>query len=225
MPDQGSPDLLYHWPAAAAFGRAVPKARFYEHGKVSAAVRQKFVDQVQRVVWAYKLADSTVRLQGTPAVPELQVFSVEAKGEDVEDVVLSAIDRTVHFPVIFEVVAAGRIRMVAVHKTLSGASPKMGTYFSTPWHPIDAERQALPTALDLPALYEALLAAVLPIPLRVGETVSAATDRMNQAEKLQREIAALEKRLRTEPQLNRKIDIRKQVLERQAALADLADVK
>jgi hypothetical protein len=221
MPDQGSAGPLYRWPAAAAFGRTVPKARFYEHGNVSAAVRQKFVDQVKRVVWAYKLADSTVRLQGTPAVPELQVFSVEAKGDDVAVAVLSAIDKAVHFPVVFEVVAAGRIRMVAAHKALGGPSPKVGTYFSSSWRPIDAERQALPTALDLPALYEAVLAALLPIPLRVGETVSAATDRMNQAHKLQREIAALSARLHNEPQANRKLALRRELKERQVALSSL----
>ena len=46
---------------------------------------------------------------------------------------------------------------------------------------------------------------------------------MNQARKLQREMFALEKKLRTEPQLNRKIELRRQLREREAALSELTD--
>jgi len=215
--------VLYRWPANAAFGRAVPKTKFYEHGNVRTALREKFVDDVQRIIWAYKLADDTVRLRGTVAVPEIQVFTIETKGADVSDEVLAAIDKTVHFPIIFEVASTERVRMAATQKSLDGKTPRIATYFTTDWQPADAPRQPLPTALDLPSLYEALLASLLPVATRVGETVSEATDRLDRTRKLQREIAALEKKLRTEPQLSRKIELRRQLKERETVLAELTD--
>ena len=39
-------DILYRWPEAAKFGKRVPKEKFYEHGTVSAAVREKFIGEV-----------------------------------------------------------------------------------------------------------------------------------------------------------------------------------
>lgn len=216
-------DALYRWPANAAFGRAIPKSRFYEHGSVRTALREKFVSDIQRITWAYKLADSTIRLQGSKAVPEIQVFTIDTKGADVTDDVLAAIDKSVRFPVIFEVASTDRIRMVAAQKILGGASPRIGSYFTTGWQPADTPRQPMPTAVDLPSLYEALLAGLLPTKPRAGETVSEATGRMNTARKLQREIAALEKKLRNEPQLNRKIELRRQLQDREAALAELTD--
>jgi hypothetical protein len=75
--------------------------------------------------------------------------------------------------------------------------------------------------LDLPTLYEALLISLLPVATRRGESVSHATDRMDQARKLKHEIATLEKKLRTEPQLNRKIELRRQIKERTAVLTEL----
>ncbi|WP_448389744.1 DUF4391 domain-containing protein [Microbacterium aurum] len=214
---------LYRWPASAAFGRPVPKTKFYEHGNVRAALREKFVDDIQRITWAYKLADTTIHLGGSDAVPEIQVFTIETKRQDVADDVLAAIDKSVHFPLIFEITGPDRVRMVAAQKTLGTTSPRVGTYFSTEWLPADAPRCSLPTAIDLSSLYEAILASLLPLPTRVGETVSDATDRMNAARKLQREIAALEKKLRTEPQLNRKIDLRKQLKDRAATLVELTN--
>lgn len=61
--------LLYRWPVAAKFGRTVPKTKFYEHGTVPGAVRDKFVSEIQRITWAYKLAQSTINLPGNADVP------------------------------------------------------------------------------------------------------------------------------------------------------------
>lgn len=215
--------VLFRWPANAAFGRTVPKTKFYEHGNARTALREKFVDDVQRVTWAYKLADDTIRLRGTTAVPEIQVFTVETKGADVSDDVLTAIDRTVHFPIIFEVASGDRVRTVAAQKSLNGKTPTISAYFTTGWQAVNAPRRPLPTALDLPGLYEALLTALLPVETRVGESVSEATDRLDCTRKLQREITAMEKKLRTEPQLNRKIELRRQIKERTAVLTELTD--
>lgn len=215
--------VLFRWPPAAAFGRTVPKTKFYEHGNVRTALREKFVDDIQRITWAYKLAEDTIRLRGTAAVPEIQVFTVKAKGADVSDDVLTAIDKSVHFPIIFEVATGESVRTVAARKSLSGKTPTISAYFTTAWLPADAVRRPLPTALDLAGLFEAILTALLPVDTRAGETVSEATDRLDRARKLQREIAALEKKLRTEPQLNRKIELRRQMKERGAVLAELTD--
>lgn len=111
--------------------------------------------------------------------------------------------------------------MVAAHKTLGGTTPKVGPYFTAAWLPLDTARTPLPAAIDLSALYEALLAPLLPVASRRGESVSAATERMERAKKLEREIAALERKLRTEPQLNRKVELRRALKDRQAALAAL----
>lgn len=216
--------VLYRWPANAAFGRTIPKTKFYEHGNVRTALREKFVDDIQRITWAYKLADDTIRLRGTTAVPEIQIFTIETKGEDVSDDVLTAIDRSVHFPIIFEVASNDRLRTVAAQKALDGKVPKIGPYFTTDWQPSGAPRRPLPTALDLPSLYEAILTSLLPVTTRVGETVSQATERLDHARKLEREIAALDKKLRTELQLNRKIELRKQIKERTAVLTELIDL-
>jgi len=221
MPDEPQGLALYRWPAAAKFGRVVPKSRFYEHGNVRTALRDKFVDEIQRITWAYKLAQSTIRLRGTQAVPEIQVFAVETKGDDVGNEVLKAIDKSVHFPIVFEVLRGNATRMVAAHKVLGGSSPKVGSYFTTDWFPTETDRVPLPAAIDLSALYEAVMTSLLPMGARRGESVSGATARMEIAKKLEREIAALERRLRNEPQLNRKVELRRELRDRQAALAAL----
>jgi hypothetical protein len=219
--------LLYGWPATAKFGRVVPKSKFYEHTSISATVRKKFVSEVQRIIWAYKLADETIHLRGDAAVPEIQIFGIDAKNEDVTDDVLTTIDKAIQFPIIFEINRGNdeqaQTRMVAAHKQLGGSTPRLSSYFTTSWESADAPRVPLPLALDLPSLYTGLLTPMLPIAARPGEKVSETTSRMDRARKLEREIATLQKRLNAEPQLNRKVEVRREVRDRAAALAALTD--
>ena len=215
-------DILYRWPEAARFGRRVPKQKFYELGTVSTAVREKFIAQVQRISWAYKLAESTVNLPASPAVPEVQVFTIDAKTDDVGEAVLNAIDKAIPFPIIFEITRSigeqPEVRTVAAHKQLGAAAPKHSAYYSTGWQSGDATRQLLPTAITLPALYAARLQPLTPITARAGEEMSDVADRLAMVRKLEREVSALERKLRTEPQLNRKFELRRALKSKQDEL-------
>ncbi|MFZ2510039.1 MAG: DUF4391 domain-containing protein [Gordonia sp. (in: high G+C Gram-positive bacteria)] len=221
------PDLLYRWPEAAKFGRRVPKEKFYGHGSVSTSVREQFVAEVQRINWAYKLAETTINLVGDTAVPEIQVFQLDAKAADVSDAVLTAIDRAVPFPIVFEVnrhrSESDDVRMVAAHKQLGAGTPKLSSYYSTAWLPADAPRDPLPTAISLPALYAALLQPLTPLALRPGEEMSEVSDRLNAARKLEREVTALERKLRNEPQFNRKVELRRTLKAKQDELTELVE--
>ncbi|MDN4520145.1 DUF4391 domain-containing protein [Mycolicibacterium austroafricanum] len=214
--------LLYRWPVAAKFGRTVPKTKFYEHGTVPGAVRDKFVTEVQRITWAYKLAQSTINLPGNADVPEIQIFQIDTKGDDVSESVLAAIDKAVKTPIIFEIVTGEgdeqRVRMAGSHKQAGHATPKLSAYYTTDWQPQDAERQPLPTAISLPSLYTALLAPLTPVSARPGEELSDVAARLQAVRKLEREVASLERKLRAEPQLNRKVELRRALKTKQAEL-------
>ena len=212
-------ERLYKWPVAAKLGSRVPKEKFYEYGNVSTAIRGKLVSEVQRITWAYKLAESTINLPGSVSVPEIQVFHIDAKAGDVDDQVLATIDKAVQYPLIFEVmreIADGpQVRMVAAHKQLTSGASRLSGYFSTGWLPADAERQSLPIAISLAALYVAVLDPLAPVAARPGEETAQIADRFATVEKLEREIAVLERKLRTEPQLNRKIEMRRALMAKQ----------
>lgn len=215
-------DLLYQWPSAAYFGRRVPKEKFYERANVNTALREKFVAEIDHVIWAYDLAQTSINLEGTDEVPDIAVFQVKAKGMDVSEQVLSAVDRSMPRPLIFEinrdVAGKGEIRMVAAHKQIGAGVPKISQYFSTGWQDADAERQPLPTAITLPALYAALLEPLTKIETRPGESMSEVAERVKTVSKLEREIKALERKLHNEKQFNRKVELRRTLKTKQAQL-------
>ncbi|WP_326831560.1 DUF4391 domain-containing protein [Arthrobacter sp. BL-252-APC-1A] len=220
--DEGSVHLLYKWPSGAEFGSRVPKEKIYDQVGFPALAREKFVSEVQRIVWTHKLAPATVNLPGTLEVAEIQVFRIDAKGGEVSDSVLSAIDKAVKFPIIFELVGGEgenrKICMAAAHKQIRTGTPALSQHFRTAWQRLAADRSPLPAAIDLGGLYTALLTPLLPVATRAGDDVSEVAARLVSVRKLEREIATLERKLRTEPQLNRKIELRRTLKIKQAEL-------
>ena len=218
-------DILYEWPTGAQFGARIPKERFYERTANSSSLREKFVSEVQRITWMYKLAEATINLPSSAEVPEIEVLRLEPKGSDVSGSVLVAIDKAIPNPVIFEIHRMDRgnpsVRMVAAHKIVRSAAPQPSAYFSTGWMPADTCRTAMPIAITLPALYSALVTPLTTITSRPGEDPSEVAARLDAVRKLEREISTLERKLRTEPQLNRKVELRRTLTERRAALMAL----
>lgn len=217
---------LIQWPETAKVDRVIPKERLYAEASAGAALKQRFVDEVQRVRWAYKLGDESLRLAPGETVTEIQVFVLELKGSGLDNSVLASIDKAIPSQIIFELRREDGLwteqAMTAAYKR-AGGKTKGTDYLRTGWIGSDQPRIPLPAALDMDGLYSQLLGRLLPHPIWPVEELSDALDRMGRIRGLTREIAALEKKLRTEPQLNRKIELRRQIKERTTVLTELTD--
>lgn len=207
------PSSLFAYPEQAAFGKVLPKNKIYAHAKPTRKLQQRFTDEVAKIVWQFKLAPETLRIPARAGIEEVQVFRVMLK-EAVEDGftldVLRCIDKAIGFPIIFEVLAQGRIRAVAAYKRPSeGDASKwvLGDYFMSPWLPIDTPRSPMPVALDLSALYTLLLRRLMPYPPLPGESLRAHAERLGRIQSLEKERTTLEARLGREKQYNRKIEL------------------
>ena len=218
---------LYLWPKSAEVGRIVPKQKFYEHTKISTATKQKFIDDVQQIVWAFKLAEETVGLRGTEEVPEIQIFSIQAKGDDISNLVLATIDRAIPLPIIFEVhrhsARQKQLRVTAAHKPVGRAKPKPAAYFTSGWLPAGNDRKPLPPGIDLPRLYGQLLSPLLPTPVKPEEGLEKAIVRSDEIRRLERETSRLEVKMKNEPQFNRKVELRRELKILAAQLTALAE--
>jgi len=198
------------YPAQAAYGRTLPKNKLYGHSRASTRLKNLFVQQVEQIVWQFKLAPETINLPARPAVPEIQVFGIQLKTPELSFDVLRAIDQAVRFPIIFELAHAGRMQVVACHKRPSEADASrwvLSDYFASGWLADPAERGAMPVALHLGGLYEQLLRALLPLPARPRETLSEHVARLDALAAKQREADKTAAKLEKERQFNRKVAI------------------
>ena len=221
---------LYKFPQQAKVDRLIPKNKFYEQGKANTKIEQLFVNQVENIRWAYKLASSTIHLQDQEDLKEIQIFRVKSRVEDLDVSILSFIDKLILTPIIFEVVYQDKVKVVATYKRLNQADKTkavIGQYYASEWLE-DHDRIELPLYLKLADLYEHFIAQILPIASSKDQenddesvSIELQLQRAQQLESLQKQLDKLKSKLRTEKQFNRKVELNKKVSELESQLAQV----
>ncbi|MEO9301923.1 DUF4391 domain-containing protein [Acinetobacter pittii] len=211
---------LYKFPAQAKVDRLIPKNKFYEQGKANTKIEQLFVDQVENIRWAYKLASSTIHLQDQEDLKEIQIFQVKSRVKDLDVSILSFIDKLILTPIIFEVIYQDKMKVVATYKRLNQADKTkavIGQYYASDWLE-DADRVELPFYLKLADLYEHFITQILPIALSKDQenddesvSIELQLQKAQQLETLQKQLDKLKSKLRTEKQFNRKVELNKHI--------------
>lgn len=211
---------LYKFPQQAKVDRLIPKNKFYEQGKANTKIEQLFVNQVENIRWAYKLASSTIHLQDQEDLKEIQIFRVKSRVEDLDVSILSFIDKLILTPIIFEVVYQDKVKVVATYKRLNQADKSkavIGQYYASGWLE-DADRVELPLYLKLADLYEHFIAQILPITSSEDSgdddesvSIELKLQKAQQLESLQKQLDKLKSKLRNEKQFNRRVELNKQL--------------
>lgn len=220
------------FPGKAKFGRVVPKNKIYEHSAASAGLKSLFVEQVDQILWAYKLSPITLNIPQTGEISEIQVFSVKLKGDLIDDSVLKAIDLAIPFPILFEVwVASGEQGHYAAcykRKTENDQSKwfcsrylHSETFNSGDSLTVASEVLGLPTAIDMAELYQKLLTRLLPIPKRTAESIEEVIERLVAIQALEKQISQYKKKVYAEKQFNRKVELNKQLKNLRCELEEL----
>jgi len=206
---------MFEYPERTRKDRILPKSKVYGNAQPSNAVRQRFVNQVEQIIWRNLLVPETVNLPSRDGIDGIQIFEIALKAGELKEDVLRSLDRAIPWRLFFELTFQDKVRFAAAYKRPSDGSsgaPVVEDYYLTPWQPAEEPRQPLPVALDLAALYEQMLlkhmsASPLAIPSRPGESIADAVERLKAIRARHRERRRLGTALRRECQFNRKVEI------------------
>jgi hypothetical protein len=206
---------MFRYPKQAEVNRVLPKNKIYAYAKASSSLQRKFVEQVEKIVWRYKLAPETINLPAAKQVSEIQVFDLHLKQRTLHQDVIRAIDRTIRHPIAFQFILGGERRFAMAHKRHSDATPEkwvVEAYFESDWQTADTlELEPLPAVLHLHSLYENLLGTHLPHPPRTGESLREHVERMEALQRAELEAQRLEAKLAKEKQFNRKVELNREL--------------
>lgn len=156
--------ILYQYPPSAAVDRLIPKNKLYEQGAANSKLKQKFIDEVAKITWAYKLSAGSLNIQTDTLFQEVQIFRIVARTADIDVSILKYIDKLIPTPVIFEIIHNDRVKVVAAYKRVSQADKSkivLNKYYSSQWL-ADDQRKPLPLILNLTDLYTHLIEQLLP---------------------------------------------------------------
>ncbi|WP_345990446.1 DUF4391 domain-containing protein [Sulfurimonas sp. HSL1-2] len=201
----------------AYFGRVIPKSKIYEHGSVNTAMREKFIAQIDKIIWSYKLAPETINLAASESVPEIQVFDVFLKANELGEDVLRVLDKAIPFPIIYQIHRNDQVKVKAAYKRPSESDKRkwvIESYFESEWLDSEDPKIKLPVALNLIKLYEQMIQFLMPIDIRDQPNQGSLKDQVDKIQLIkakEREYEKLKAKRDKEQQFNRKAELNSQL--------------
>ena len=199
------------FPVSTEFNKRIPKQKFYDNLDVSPTLRRVFVDQIRLVYWRNKLAASTLNIAAGEVVSEVEVFEVRLNETKLDEAVLKQIDKEIPYHILFILTCDGKAQAWIGYKeaAASGSSAfKVNRYYHTDWMPED-ELQLRIDGLNMDTVYESLVRQIAGDKLQAesGESLKESVERDEKKKQLEKQIAALENKMRHEKQLNKQMEM------------------
>ena len=202
---------MFGFPASTEFGKRIPKQKFYENIDITPALKRVFVEQIYLVYWRNKLAASTLNLAVGETVTEIEVFEVRLNIPQLDEAVLRQIDKEIPYHILFILTCEAKAQAWIGYKeaAASGSNAfKVSRYYHTQWVPKN-ELEFHVEGLSMDAVYENLVRQIAGDMLqgKAGESLQVSVERDEKRRQLEKQISALESKMRREKQLNRRMEI------------------
>jgi DNA-binding XRE family transcriptional regulator len=198
-------------PKNTVFNRRIPKQKFYENLSVAAELKRLFAEQINAIYWRNKIAPSTVNIAPGKTVEEIEVIEIRLNQPNLDKRVLQLIDRGIPYHILFLLVFAEQVQAWIAYKEKSEGGTvvfKPVTYYHTEWQPTNELSLRL-DGINMDAAYESFIRQIAEERLedKTGGNLKDAIARDELRQKLLKEIAALENKVRREKQFNRQVEL------------------
>ena len=200
------------FPSKTIVNVKVPKKSFYENLMVSTANKRIFIDQINAIWWRYKLTADALSVADSDTINEIEVFEIELLKKDFDSGILRLIDRGIPYHTVFIMTYEGEIQLWIAYKEKTGSdSLSVGSYYHTDFLPSDSVELSA-DGLSLDEVYVNLFYAISGLPKDHAKPLKEAIAGFEQRQKLEKEIARLEKQLKKESQPKKKFELHQQIL-------------
>ena len=198
---------MFGFPASTEFGKRIPKQKFYENIDITPDQKRLFIKQIHSICWQCKLAATTLNLSAGSTVTEVEVFGLELNAPELDETFLRLIDKAIPYHILYILTYDSRAQALIGYKDTSGGSAAI-RYYHTEWVSEDALAFSI-DGLNLDVVYESLVRQVAGDALNAdsGESLRESMARDEKKRQLEKQIAALERKMRNEKQLNRRMEI------------------
>ena len=216
-------------PKSTEFNKRIPKQKFYENLSVTPAMKTAFTEQIKIIYWRNKLAATTLNLAPGRIVTEIEVFEIRLTSPDLDEDILRLIDREIPYHILFLLEYDGKYQAAMGYKEAASsgkAAFKVERYYRTEW--LTEEELSLHLeGLTIDAVYENFIRQIAGDRL-VGNkntTLKESVEQQKQREQIEKQIAALETKMKKEKQLNRKMELKAEIKKLRQALVNAQNSK
>ena len=192
-------------PRTTEYGKRIPKKKFYDNLSISSDLKRVFAEQIAAIFWSNKISPDTLNVAAGDTVDEIEVFTIRLNQPSLDTRVLQQIDKQIPYHIIFVLKYKDRLQAWIGYKeaAASGSNAfKVGRYYHTDWMREDDLHLSI-DGLNMDAVYESLVRQIAGDKLQTDSSESLKESVVRD----EKQIAALENKMRREKQLNRQMEM------------------
>ena len=201
---------MFECPKSTYVGRFIPKNRF--QFKVSEQ------NEVEKITWLYKISPATLNISAGEWA-EIEVIQVEVRNEKYDLGILKCIDSVIPYPILFVIKKGALVKLAISYKEPSKRDEnvaKVDTIFETEWNDERIGNLEI-KGLVTDVIYANFLSFVAGKKLNFKkdmdaqkpslESVKDDVAKMKEREKIMKQIAALDRKIKAEPSVGKKQEL------------------
>lgn len=218
-------DNILNFPKETIVSRVVPKTMFYRFMEVNPRMKTRFVNDVVSITWLYKLAPDTLNVTDTEDMKEVEVFVAILKQPDCPPDLFAFIDANMPHHIVFVLLHESNAMLLVNYKEWADNTHtefRITQAFTSPWVNV-SELSLKIEGQSLPRIYDNFVAQVSGIGEHKAGALSEIVQLKKEIAKAESELQTLQKKMRKEPQLDRQMQINKEVKAKRQDLQELKE--
>lgn len=211
---------MLKFPEKTYCNRKLPKKVFYEHLPMTPKLERAFVDGIAGIRLRNVLSPDTMNIAKSDGFAEIGVIEIALKTYPLDEYVLEVVDRVLPFYALYLIEYKGKYQAYIGYKEKTAA--KVSRYF----HSKRVYFDALPLSVEGKSVEEIYSNFVVQVSggalaPETLEDLKQAVENNMEMQKLEEQIAALAKKIRSEKQFNRQIELSNQKRELERLLKEM----
>lgn len=180
---------MLNLPSTVLVNRVMPKKAFYEHLKTTAAIKEQFVQQIERIEMVASIKEASIHIPGDKDVAEIDVLAFHLKGSEVPREAIGLVARSIPNKLFFVCLTDESCRLLVRRDRL----------YETEWMPTDDAKLEL-AGSTLGELWDSIASQVV-----FGDAnsvdLAGRLERKRRSESLRLELEQVERKRRSEKQI------------------------
>lgn len=200
-------------PASTIVNKMVPKNAFYKHIDVSSRMKNLFVSDIEKIIWANKISPFTLCVSDGRYVHEIAVFDVLLKHKEYSKDLFLFIDKNIPRHTLFILSFNGELSLLLNYKEpdMSSSLFNVVDTFQTSWAlPNDLQLRVCGTNMDI--IYENIVRYVAGSQIYYStDDLSCDIQKTKRRNAIMKDISILKSKIQAEPQPHKKFYMHKQL--------------
>lgn len=191
---------MFNLPAHTEVNKALPKKAIFAKFGLKAAQRDHFDDDISRLVISHEITTRSVPALATVDIQGIYVVTVLLKRRDFDHRNIELLAKLIPQKMVIALLLDEQVQFAIFHERL----------FFSPWQPADEASLPL-NGLSLDDVWQALVMSIGNIAVSDGKSLDEQIIVDEQLARLQKQIAALETKMRKEKQPRKKLELHQQI--------------